>query len=1126
MAWRKWLVRSLVFSIMGATVLAAVLYEAWTNPSAVRHQVLVKLGVQFSGASVHVESARLRLLGGIMVRDLRMARRDDLDRGDFLYAPSAIIYYDKEHLLDGKLHINKVELDRPRLRIVRERDGRINLSGVLAPPDLNERVPTIIIRQGTILVEDRSLSSDSALLEIKDVNLTIINDPLLILTLEGAGQTDVVGGVHLHGRFHRATTAASAAVELPDVPVGPDLVQRIAGFCPDVAAHLRRLQGSGAVQATFLHRPDAVEPWTYDVRCQLTRGEWGHACLPEPLQQIEASLRCVNGRVPEAQLLARSGAATIDVKLWDLAWTGHRPKCIEEAVRKLDVHVKHLVVTDNLFEHLPQACKNIQRLYSPRGPVTLKYNYERTRSDQWHKHCDIQPEGMSAEFEQFRYPVEALTGSVEVDLRSDYEDWINVDLTGRGGGRAITVKGSLRGENASEVDLVVAADDVPLDHKLMLALPERSRELARTFLPTASRELGLVSHPRGLVQPAGLANIKVYIRRVRGQKEFANRYVLAFHHTSLKYDLFPYPLENVSGVLDIQPDHWECQNFHGTHNGGEIWVSGCSFWVRDTSPAAKQEEDDEDAATESRPTLREAVQVAIRGQGIPLDREFDQALSPPEAPGRTALRNAWAMLALQGRLNFEAVVVDRPDQPQDIDVAVDVRGCSMKPDFFRYSMSDVSAGVRYAHGRVYVKDVSAKHESCRLGLKEATIELKSAGGFRAWIKGIRGTGIIPDEEFLRALHPAMRKTLELLRIGNPLDVETSLVLDAAAAPGRSHEDLVGRRRVPAQSGLPGRRGDSRRRWRDLVPRPSQWQGLRGGQRLRRTGKGHHPQSTLPQSPGTHRNSPRHARRDALYDLKADLFGGFLGGEARFHFNSTLRYDVKLDALHVQLDQFGKHNHVGADGRMQGPARASLHLTGEGTDLSGLKGNGRIDVDNGKLYRLPFLLGLLKAFGLRWPDRTAFEQARRDLRHRGAANAHPRPGPARQRHQPARPGHAEPGRQQSQSRFQRRLGAHVADAVAGHQRSVAGAQRSALQDQGARQNRRRRASRRSWFLASSIPSRRHWEVRRRTAGVSRLVGLYQPADAGRSPGRAKVLHRVEPIPGRRAIGFRRDARNGG
>ncbi|HEY7427536.1 MAG TPA: hypothetical protein VH682_25105, partial [Gemmataceae bacterium] len=75
MAWRKWLVRSLVFSVLGVAVLAAFLYEAWTNPAAVRRQVLAKLGQQFVGATVSLESARLRLLGGIAVRDLHMTRR-------------------------------------------------------------------------------------------------------------------------------------------------------------------------------------------------------------------------------------------------------------------------------------------------------------------------------------------------------------------------------------------------------------------------------------------------------------------------------------------------------------------------------------------------------------------------------------------------------------------------------------------------------------------------------------------------------------------------------------------------------------------------------------------------------------------------------------------------------------------------------------------------------------------------------------------------------------------------------------------------------------------------------------------------------------------------------------------
>ena len=84
--------------------------------------------------------------------------------------------------------------------------------------------------------------------------------------------------------------------------------------------------------------------------------------------------------------------------------------------------------------------------------------------------------------------------------------------------------------------------------------------------------------------------------------------------------------------------------------------------------------------------------------------------------------------------------------------------------------------------------------------------------------------------------------------------------------------------------------------------------------------------------------------------------------------------MTLKALRIDLGEFARRNNFGPDAQMKGLASAAVHLSGEGTDISGLKGDGRIDVPDGKLYKLPLQLDLLKAFGLRLPDRTAFEQA--------------------------------------------------------------------------------------------------------------------------------------------------------
>src|SRR2546423_203761 len=82
-----------------------------------------------------------------------------------------------------------------------------------------------------------------------------------------------------------------------------------------------------------------------------------------------------------------------------------------------------------------------------------------------------------------------------------------------------------------------------------------------------------------------------------------------------------------------------------------------------------------------------------------------------------------------------------------------------------------------------------------------------------------------------------------------------------------------------------------------------------------------------------------------------------GGEGRVEFGQGPRYDLTLKALRIDLAEFARHNAFGADAQVKGLASAAVHLAGEGGDVSGLKGDGRIDVPDGKLYRLPLQLDL-------------------------------------------------------------------------------------------------------------------------------------------------------------------------
>ena len=114
----------------------------------------------------------------------------------------------------------------------------------------------------------------------------------------------------------------------------------------------------------------------------------------------------------------------------------------------------------------------------------------------------------------------------------------------------------------------IQAEDIPLDDMLVSALPgERTetdkianyQKLARSFSAT------------------GKGDIKALIHQGPGPKDFRNEYHVHFHDTAIRWALFPYPLEDVSGYLDIYPGHWEFKGGRGTHHGCEVLVEGGSL---------------------------------------------------------------------------------------------------------------------------------------------------------------------------------------------------------------------------------------------------------------------------------------------------------------------------------------------------------------------------------------------------------------------------------------------------------------------------------------------------------------------------------------------------------------------
>ena len=194
--------------------------------------------------------------------------------------------------------------------------------------------------------------------------------------------------------------------------------------------------------------------------------------------------------------------------------------------------------------------------------------------------------------------------------------------------------------------------------------------------------------------------------------------MITFKNGRALYDMFPYPLEDVCGVLDLRPDRWECRDFRGTHKGGEFFVEARS----ERLPG---------------PDKPDRIRVRVHSKDVLLDDEMTQALAP-----FSTLQNTWRKLRLGGRLSATAEVIDVPGQPQDVDVTVGVQGCTLRPAFFDYPMHDVSATVRYARNRVTVKNLRARHGTASLSMGDALIALGADGAYTAWLEDIPGCSAV------------------------------------------------------------------------------------------------------------------------------------------------------------------------------------------------------------------------------------------------------------------------------------------------------------------------------------------------------------------------------------------------
>ena len=1029
---RSWLIRGLILA--GVAALAALVWVAnsWVSPDRVREKVIATLTEQFEDVDVHVGSARMRILGGIAVTDLRLTRRGDRSGPPFLAVPNAILFHDKEQLNRGKLVIKKVELENPTIRIERAAGGKWNIAEVIKPGPADKPVPMFVVKGATVTVLDRTPGGVPPA-TFTDVQGTLLNDPLPTLVVQAIGASKPYGPVNVRGRLNRINNHLSLSVELAEFPVGDAAISTAQQFAPEAAPHLAKLTAVANVKADLTYAPDAVPTWHHDVRFDVKGARFEHPDLPKPIEKIAGTVRSVDGRVKVDDATAEIGGAKLKVSLETrpdappvAPVAGDDPlKRIEDRLQKLDVAVTGVPLDDALFERMPEKLKKGRRMFSPTGQVDLTYKFVREGSG-WKRDLEARPKHAGMMYEKFRYPVSDVRGLVKRTSTHLGAENTTIDLVGTAAGQFVTVKGRIDGAGDDPaISLRITGTNVPVDDQLYTAFPPKYAAVVREF------------------RASGRGDFVAEITQHAGVNLTENEFRIDVKDGKMNYTAFPYPLEKLKGRLVVRttstdatrplrpsdslravPDRDEIifDGFTATHAGAQVRLTG----AKRPLPEGRDQK----------------LVVHVSGTNVPLDADLQTALTAVKAD------NLWTAFQPTGHLTFVAdvEVLDRaphpshPDISPPLDPTTDVKvtfgfsGPTVTPKFFPYELTDFSGWLEYKNNRLDVAHMAARHGVSRVKLEAGEVRFYPDGAIWANLGGIEVKPCVADAALKKALPGKLGTALDELQLkggtelvvkhlvvsvppdgkDNPAPIpplrreglkaeDTRPVVGAAAfgsaPPPFLGEGVGGRGSSPnpiiywdAELKLFGASLDAGVVWEDAfgsVACRGRYEGthlgaVRGNVWLDRALVSRLPVTVARCQMRADAQLPDPARPGQylpttlqLVNVAGDLFHGALGGQARIVLTDTTRYEVLLTATDVQLEEVARHYRLGSDADLKGIAQAQLLLFNKPDPKTGrfvVEGSGKVDVPTGRMYNLPILLDLVKVLKLQTPDKTAFEQA--------------------------------------------------------------------------------------------------------------------------------------------------------
>ncbi len=549
---------------------------------------------------------------------------------------------------------------------------------------------------------------------------------------------------------------------------------------------------------------------------------------------------------------------------------------------------------------------------------------------------------LNVSFTHYKFPYRLEHGTGTITLADDV---LQANLTAASGNQLVHVDARWQHPLAVPVGgMEVKGDDLPLDAKLLAALPERSRAVAR-----ALDLRGTISFRYNLWRQSPEENVHQHLD-VR-----ANR-------CWVRYEKFPYEVADVHGTLTATDGDWKFRGLEGSNGHTRVTCDG---------------------EMTAAPTGHD-LSLRFRASDVPLADPLRDALRP-------ALQQVWNDLRPRGMIDL-AAEIRYQDGPRLLNVTVRVEPhseiTSIEPTRFPYRLDNLQGVFTYRDGRVTMERLKAEHQAVKVAAS-GVCDFLPGGGWHLRFEGLTVDRLRNDRDLMQAVPERLKKTLAEINPTGAFSLRGSLDLAgsggaAADAPIRSQWDFAlgmqqagldygdGRLEnacggLTLAGGCDGRTFYSRGELAldSVTFKDHQFTRVMGPlwidneQVLLGSWADRRQQEASPlAAPATQR----------LRSLTATVYGGTVYGDGWVTLGAQPRWALHANLTDAQLGLWARENLSGRR-NLQGRIMAALDLQGAGRTRNTLKGHGAIALRDANVYELPLMISMLKLLSIRAPTPT-------------------------------------------------------------------------------------------------------------------------------------------------------------